>query len=56
MPFPGQATILDLAGPEMLAATGPESIGYVIIAIGIVGLGLGLVVLTVVTRRRQHHR
>lgn len=56
MPHPGHATISELTGSGMLAETGPESIGYVIIAIGIVGLGLGLVVLTVVTRRRQHHR
>jgi LPXTG-motif cell wall-anchored protein len=38
-----------------LAATGPESIGYIIIAIGIVGLGLSLLMLSVVSRR-QHHR
>jgi hypothetical protein len=33
----------------------PESLGYLIIAIGIVGLALSLVVLVVVSRR-QHNR
>ncbi len=56
MPIPGHATILGLAGPGMLAEAGPESIGYVIIAIGLVGLGLALVMLMAVNRRRQHHR
>lgn len=56
MPHPGHATISELTDPGMLAETGPESIGYVIIAIGLVGLGLALVMLMVVTRRRQHHR
>lgn len=56
MPHPGHATILELASLGMLAETGPESIGYVIIAIGLVGLGLALVMLMVVNRRRQRHR
>jgi LPXTG-motif cell wall-anchored protein len=56
MQYPGHASILETAGSGMLAATGPESIGYIIIAIGLVGLGLALVMLMVVNRRRQHHR
>ena len=40
---------------RMLAETGPESIGYVIIAIGLVGLGLALVMLMVVRRRQRNH-
>jgi hypothetical protein len=38
-----------------LAQTVPESLGYLIIAIGVVGLVLSLVVLVVVSRR-QHDR
>lgn len=36
-----------------LAAAGPESIGYIIIAIGLIGLGLGLVMLRLVSRRHR---
>ena len=46
------------ASGAVLAETGPESIGYVIIAIGLVGLGLALVMLTIVSQRRRredHH-
>ncbi len=56
MRIPGPAALMGFAGPTMLAAAGPESIGYVIIAIGVVGLGLALVMLMVVRRRRQNHR
>lgn len=40
-------------GGATLAETGPESIGYVIIVIGLVGLGLALVMLAVVNRHRR---
>ncbi len=56
MPISGHAMILALRSAGTLAETGPESIGYVIIAIGLVGLGLSLGMLLVVTRRRQHRR
>ncbi|GAA3731185.1 hypothetical protein GCM10022239_04740 [Leifsonia bigeumensis] len=56
MPHPVHVTLHELTLPRMLAEASPESIGYAIIAIGLVGLGLALVVLFVATRRRQHHR
>ena len=54
--MPGSDHLIALAAPDgilTLAETGPESIGYIIIVIGLVGLGLALVMLTVVTRHRR---
>jgi LPXTG-motif cell wall-anchored protein len=52
--MPDLATTMTHAGATTLAATGPETLGYIIIAIGVVGLGLSLLMLSVVTRRQNH--
>ena len=54
--MPGSDHLIPLAAPDgilTLAETGPESIGYIIIVIGLVGLGLALVMLAVVSRHRR---
>jgi LPXTG-motif cell wall-anchored protein len=54
--MPGSDHLIPLAAPDViltLAETGPESIGYIIIVIGLVGLGLALTMLAVVSRHRR---
>jgi len=54
--MPGFDHLIAVVEPDAiltLAETGPESIGYIIIVIGFVGLGLALVMLSVVNRHRR---